>query len=169
MPQKYGRFYSPREVALKLKKIADRHLCPIRVSGNEPTLCKQHLIELLEDLRGHEFILETNGILVGYDYSFAKKLAQFDNLYVRISLKGFDEQSFRIVTGAKGFDYQVRAVRHCEKLGISHGVAIMDFLYSLGKDKLPVPVTEIETLIVYPGIKKKVEGMMKELLTYCRQ
>ncbi|MDP2767466.1 MAG: radical SAM protein, partial [Candidatus Methanoperedens sp.] len=65
-PQEYGRFYSPQEVAGKLIAIAKKEkLRKLRISGNEPTLCREHLIRVLELIpQDYLFILETNGILI---------------------------------------------------------------------------------------------------------
>lgn len=66
-PWKYGEFYSPREVASKLEEIA-RHgrFSKVRVSGAEPTIGREHLVELINAIdKNRLFILETNGILIG--------------------------------------------------------------------------------------------------------
>lgn len=48
-PERIGRFYSPREVFDKLDSIATRHgYSQLRVSGNEPTIGRQHLLSLLD-------------------------------------------------------------------------------------------------------------------------
>ncbi len=48
-PEKFGDFYSPEEVAGKLVSIAKKKkLRQLRISGNEPTICRNHLISVLE-------------------------------------------------------------------------------------------------------------------------
>src|SRR3990172_919166 len=66
-PSECGRFFSPEEVAGKLIAIAKKKkLRQLRISGNEPTICREHLIKVLELIpEEYLFILETNGILVG--------------------------------------------------------------------------------------------------------
>jgi uncharacterized Fe-S cluster-containing radical SAM superfamily protein len=87
-PAEVGELLSARQVADRLLAIARRkHLGRLRLSGNEPTLAREHLLELLRLLPQEEllFILETNGILIGADPSYAAELARFPNLYVRTS------------------------------------------------------------------------------------
>lgn len=89
-PEQVGRFYSPQEIFSKLDSIArKRGYSQVRVSGNEPTVGRRHLLRLLElvETTGYSFILETNGILLGADVSYARELAKFENLHVRVSLK----------------------------------------------------------------------------------
>jgi len=117
-PEKYGIFYSPEQVAQKLIEIAKRRRYRLlRVSGNEPTIGRAHLLALLEELAGSgfDFILETNGILLGADPSYAKDLAKFgDFLHVRVSLKGASEDDFSALTSAqpKFFNYQLAALKN---------------------------------------------------------
>lgn len=125
----YGRFYAPPEVAKKLIGIArKRGFDQIRISGNEPTLCREHLIRVLElipeDLL---FILETNGILIGYDEDYAEALSRFANLHVRVSLKGCCEEEFSRLTGAdpQGFALQIKALDQLARAGVSAHAAVM--------------------------------------------
>lgn len=75
-PQKYGEFYSAKEVAKKLEEIARREgFSKVRVSGAEPTIGREHLLELINEISGYLFILETNGILLGYDEGYAEEFA----------------------------------------------------------------------------------------------
>ncbi|MGD9081606.1 MAG: radical SAM protein, partial [Desulfobacterales bacterium] len=71
-PGRYGRFYSPGQVSTKLTNIAlKKGFHQIRISGNEPTIARDHLIKVLELLpKNLLFILETNGILLGHDASY---------------------------------------------------------------------------------------------------
>jgi len=89
-PEKTGRFYSPEEVVRNLLSIARKKgFNQARVSGNEPTLHRSHLLQVLQLIpKEIQFILETNGILIGHDPSYAKDLSRFPNLHVRVSLKG---------------------------------------------------------------------------------
>src|SRR4030067_1834724 len=48
-PEKMGRFYSPDEVVQQLSAIARKKgFERIRISGNEPTLHRTHLLKVLE-------------------------------------------------------------------------------------------------------------------------
>jgi uncharacterized Fe-S cluster-containing radical SAM superfamily protein len=44
--------------------------------------------------------LETNGILIGEDATYAQELALYPFLHVRVSLKGCTEEEFARLTGA---------------------------------------------------------------------
>jgi uncharacterized Fe-S cluster-containing radical SAM superfamily protein len=124
-----GEFHSPEQVARKLVTIArKRRFQQVRISGNEPTIGKKHLIGVLKALpRDVLFILETNGILIGYDNSYAEELAHFENLYVRVSLKGATEQEFVTLTGAKseGFGLQLKALENLHGAGVDTQPAVM--------------------------------------------
>ncbi len=111
-----GQFYSPEDVARRLTGIArKKHLKKMRISGNEPTICREHLIKVLENIdENYLFILETNGILIGSDESYARELSRFSNLFVRVSLKGACGEEFSRLTGAvpEGFDLQLKALEN---------------------------------------------------------
>ncbi len=100
-PWKYGTFYSPKAAADILLSLSKKSgIKVVRLSGGEPTLCPQHLLELLDILPDDIlFILETNGLLIP---RIAKELAGRSNIFVRVSLKGTDENSFERITGAQG-------------------------------------------------------------------
>jgi len=104
-PDRFGQFYSPDEVADRLIANARRkRLSRLRISGGEPTLCKGHLLEVLGRIegRGFLFILETNGILLGSDEGFARELAGYRDIHVRVSLKAGTAEGLEERTGAKG-------------------------------------------------------------------
>jgi uncharacterized Fe-S cluster-containing radical SAM superfamily protein len=128
-PETSGFFCSAEDVANKLVKIARkkgfRH---VRISGNEPTIARAHLLNVFERIpRDIRFILETNGILIGYDKTYADDLARFDNLYVRVSLKGTNEEEFSTLTGAepKGFGLQLKALENLYRAGVRVHPAVM--------------------------------------------
>lgn len=129
-PGGVGRFYSPEQVFDKLDRIARKHgYSQLRVSGNEPTIGKQHLLRLLGlvERTNYSFILETNGVLLGADASYAQELAGFENLHVRVSLKGCDAEQFSLLTGAKpeAFELQLAALRNILDAGVNCHPAIM--------------------------------------------
>jgi uncharacterized Fe-S cluster-containing radical SAM superfamily protein len=164
-PEKVEEFFSPREVVQELLRIAKRKgYDKVRISGNEPTLCKEHLLEVISLIpENFLFILETNGILI--DEDFAKKLAKFKNLHVRVSIKGANEEMFSKVTGAdpKFFKFQLKALENLIKFNVSCHPAIMVELYSDKeiseiKEKLSkihpflAENLEFEYLIYYPFV-----------------
>ncbi len=128
-PEATGEFYTPEQVAARLTKIARKNnFDRVRISGHEPTLCRKHLIKVLEHLPPDLlFILETNGILIGHDATFASELARFQNVYVRVSLKGTSEEEFYRLTGAapKGFLLQLKAVENLWRAGVRVQPAVM--------------------------------------------
>lgn len=129
-PEKVGHFYSPQEVFNKLDTIArKRGYSQLRVSGNEPTIGRGHLLKLLEfvEQTDYRFILETNGILLGHDPAYARELAGFKCVHVRVSLKGCDPEQFAQLTGAKpeAFKLQLDALRNLLDAGGSCHAAVM--------------------------------------------
>jgi uncharacterized Fe-S cluster-containing radical SAM superfamily protein len=122
-PEKVGRFYSPQEVDKHLTSIAKKKgFRQVRISGNEPTLHQSHLLQLLQiNPKEIHFILETNGILFGYDPSYAKDFSLFSNLYVWVSLKGACHEGFSRLTGTKpeGFSLQLKALENFLVEGVS--------------------------------------------------
>lgn len=170
-PDTFGRFYAPAEVAEKLIGIARKKgFEQVRISGNEPTLCREHLIQVLElipeDLL---FILETNGILIGADESYARDLARFKNLYVRLSLKGATEEEFSLLTGAepKGFSLQLAGVENLFLAGVQVQPAVMSSFSSpehirslkkrLGRIHPDLAEVEIEELVLYGEVAERLE------------
>ena len=87
----------------------------MRISGNEPTLNRQHLLELLTHIPSHyRFILETNGILLGMDRTYCRDLGRFPNVHVRLSLKGCNAAEFALLTGMdeSWFELQIKALEN---------------------------------------------------------
>ena len=143
-PDKLGKFYSPKEVALMLFKAAEegivyssywRRLIPkvnkLRLSGCEPTIGKEHLLAVLGFIKESKyplFILETNGIILGSDKDYVKKLAEFkDKLYVRVSFKAATPEGFTMRTGAIGNYYELpfKALKYLLDEGIDARAAAM--------------------------------------------
>ena len=123
-PERFGRFYSPKEIAKELFKAAEEGITApgweryrglkinkLRLSGCEPTLGKEHLLSVLryvKDSKYKLFILETNGILLGADRDYVKQLAEFkEKLYVRVSFKAATPEGFTQRTGALGEYYEL--------------------------------------------------------------
>jgi len=171
-PEKIGKFYTSDEVAKKLTKIArENGFDKVRISGNEPTICREHLLEVLEKIPNDLlFILETNGILIGFDESFARDLSRFENLHVRVSLKGTTEKEFEKLTLAKGefFKFQIKALENLKKFGVSCHPALIEIakedregLLKKLKKIDPSFELEIEPLILYPWVEENLKKMLK--------
>jgi len=129
-PDEYGDFYPPEEVAHRLIANARRkRISKLRISGGEPMLCREHLLGVLDLIegRGFTFILETNGIPLGHDDSYAQELARYGDVYVRVSLKAGTAEGFQERTGAKGefWELPFRAIESLMRAGVDFHVAAM--------------------------------------------
>jgi uncharacterized Fe-S cluster-containing radical SAM superfamily protein len=170
-PEKSGRYYSPEEVARDLLSIAKkRGFQQVRISGNEPTLHRSHLLKVLALIpKEIRFILETNGILIGYDPSYSKDLSHFPNLYVRVSLKGACQEDFTRLTQTEheGFSYQLKALEHLVEEGVDCLPAVMTNFSSQEEiERLRQRLKEIrpdfgdfeeEELILYPFVQENLK------------
>lgn len=169
-PDRFGQFYAPQQVAGKLTGIVRRKgFRRMRVSGNEPTIGRTHLVHVLELIPSNVlFILETNGILIGHDRTYAEELARFANLYVRVSIKGCTEDQFSLLTGAQpsGFNLQIQAVEHLYRAGVKVHPAVM-VSFSSGKDIAALQARlgeidrdfrdiEIEELALYGDVERRL-------------
>lgn len=171
-PAWVGKFYSPEIVANTLVEMAGKKgIRQLRVSGGEPTIGKEHLLQVLAGLKkqGLVFILETNGILIGEDKSYAHELAEFPFVHVRVSLKGCSEEEFSSLTGAKqeGFGLQLRALQNLVRENVQcHPAVMVSFSPENSLPRLveriraiePKLVEELETeeLILYPSVQTKL-------------
>ena len=172
-PEICGSFYTPRDVAKRLIDIAKRKkFRQLRISGNEPTICREHLIKVLELIpQDYFFILETNGILIGSDESFARDLSRFPNLHVRISFKGACEEEFSRLTGAipEAFELQLEALEHLAECSVDAHPACMvsfsteDSINALRKRLKAIHPAfedfEEEELILYPAVEERLRKM----------
>jgi uncharacterized Fe-S cluster-containing radical SAM superfamily protein len=144
----------------------------LRVSGGEPTIGKAHLLGLLDLLKneGLSFILETNGILLGHDADYARELAGYDFVHVRVSLKGCNGQEFSMLTGAEsdGFELQLGSLKALTEAGVEcHPSVIVSFSSNENLDNLKERLkqiatvlaeqVEIEELILYPHVIKRLQ------------
>jgi uncharacterized Fe-S cluster-containing radical SAM superfamily protein len=172
-PQDVGKFYSPEEAFSKLDKIASgAGFSQLRLSGQEPTIGKEHLVDLLElvEESPYKFILETNGILLGADPGYAPDLSGYRKLHVRISLKGTCEDEYGMLTGAdpESFKLQLGALSNLKDAKVSCHPAVMvsfsskESFVGLSErldeiDKDLFQNLEIEELITYPHVIKRLK------------
>ncbi len=167
-----GDFYNPSSVFSTLTDIASRRgYRYVRLSGGEPTISRRHLVDLLKLFEETKFvfILETNGLLIGRDESYARELSRFHNIVVRVSFKGATPEEFEVLTGADRsyYEYQFRALENLMNSGLRPGEdfypAIMlsfstDENYRVFKKRLsqihPALVESIdeEYVILYPHV-----------------
>ncbi len=138
-PSRHGKFYAPEEVADSLLRISRRrgfHL--FRVTGSEPVLGEASLAHLLKVLdfvfredRRFRFVLETNGLMLGFRPELGEKL-RYENLLVRIALKGTDPLSFERISGAarEFFPYPLFALKNLQRQNVKAWPALMGDLFS---------------------------------------
>lgn len=177
--QNVGQYYTPEQIGSKLVQIAQQaNFHQLRISGGEPTIGEAHLIELLKYLNDfpYNFILETNGMLLSQK-NYVKNLKNFNNLYVRISIKACTPEMFSKVTGAisDAYYYPLRALELLIENEIAcHPSIIIDFcsksefqfftqqLQQINPE-LPDKL-EYESLILYPHVKKGLKkiGFLKD-------
>jgi uncharacterized Fe-S cluster-containing radical SAM superfamily protein len=168
-----GEFLSAEEVGRRfLKLMKEKKVYQGRISGGEPTIGRGHLFQLLNFFQHKRlrFILETNGILIGEDESYAQELALYPFVHVRVSLKGCTEEEFSRLTGAdpRGFHLQLNALRHLKQAGVSaHPAILLSFSEREAADQLynaiwkidPILHSEIEEeqVILYPHVEEKLK------------
>ena len=170
-PVHYGNYYKPDDVVQRLTKIAKKkNFKQLRISGNEPTISREHLIRVLDLLNGkYLFILETNGILIGADEEYAKDLSKYKNLYVRVSLKGSCEEEFSKLTGAlpEGFQLQLKALENLLRYKVNvHPACMISFSPPENREALRSRLEtihpnfaefEVEELILYPHVEERLK------------
>ncbi len=162
-----GKFYSPKQVADTLHDIARRReYNQVRVSGGEPTIGRKHLITLLENIDAEFlFILETNGILLGADKTYVEDLSGFQNLHVRVCLKGCNSDEFSMLTGAEeGFEYQLKALEYLRDKDIDFNIALVSIMRDrqelfnrLKEMDLGKIMIEEEEIKLYPQVRKRLD------------
>ncbi len=172
---KVGKLYTPEQAFNKLHSIGKKKGYRLmRLSGQEPTIGREHLLRLLKlvDNTNFRFILETNGILIGHEQDYAEALACYKNLHVRVSLKGTDEREFSALTGAKpeGFSLQIKSLENLVAAGVSCHPSIMvsfsppENVRKLGERLAAIAPflkveMEIEELILYPHVTKRLKKL----------
>ena len=180
-PERSGRFYSPEQVFEKLTSIAEkRDYGQLRISGNEPTIGREHLSKLLElvDETDYRFILETSGVLI--DKEYADQLSKFHNLHVRVCLKGTCKEEFSRLTGSipEGFELQLEALENLLDAGVSTHIAVMkSFSGEENFERLLLRLRDInsslyveeEYAILYPLVVKRLKAAgIKPIVAYDR-
>lgn len=167
-PDKAGKWYTSKQVFSQLRKIAQKKgYSQLRVSGNEPTVGREHLMNLLEkvDKTSYQFVLETSGVLI--DDHYAALLSQFEHVHVRVSLKGSCEAEFAVLTGypPEEFRRQLRALKALTDQNVSCHPAVMVSFSQPENVKelkerlaaiLPDFYLEEEHVMLYPLVKKRL-------------
>ena len=178
-----GPLHDPESVARRLMSMAFKHGVPrARLSGGEPTVGFEHLIEVIDLVtdKGIIFVLETNGILIGAYERLARRLAEFHRrgIEVRISIKGTNPEEFHMLTGAKpsAWELQLKALELLINYGLEPGeevypAVMLSFTDDEGIKRIksilrkihPTLVSTIdpEYVILYPHVVKllKMTGL----------
>ncbi|RLF07017.1 MAG: molybdenum cofactor biosynthesis protein MoaA [Thermoprotei archaeon] len=183
-PDKIGKFYTPDQIYYALKSCAlKRGYNQVRISGNEPTIGKDHLLKVLELVESDglfNFILETNGILIGSDKDYARALSKFSKVHVRVSIKGTSEEEFSLLTGAlpEQFNLQLQALKNLLDCGVScHPAVMLSFSGREGYERIQERLAEIdpklandmeeEYVFMYPHVAERLrKSGIKPKLAY---
>lgn len=173
-PARFGRLYSPEQVADNLLRIARKHSFQLfRVTGSEPILGEmslRHLLKVIEIVHSEEprakFVLETNGLMLGHQEDLAAQL-QLDRLLVRVAIKGVDPVSFEKITGVRAefFVLPLKALQNLDRLGVRAWPALMGDLFNeteivalkktLHESGIRADL-ELESLEAYPFVLKNM-------------
>ena len=140
-PEKYGDFYSPEQVYGQLTSIMKTQgLRRARISGAEPTLCPDHLCNVLELVHQDAddfdlFVIESNGIVLAMESDFAPRLAQYASRdpgkgtvgHVRLSIRGGLPEPYVEKTGCtpESMDMPFIAAQRLWDAGVSFHVAVV--------------------------------------------
>jgi uncharacterized Fe-S cluster-containing radical SAM superfamily protein len=165
-PEKYGDFYSPKDVLKKIYIVTALHgLEPsktrIRISGAEPTICKEHLLKLLEYVEDSEFrifILETNGTLLGIDSDYVQDLSRFKKIHVRVSLKAGTPLEFERKTGAIASHFEVpfQAIRNLIEFKVSFSVAAVTDPRLMNKEERECLIRKLRNISTNLNLEEEV-------------
>ena len=177
-PERFGKFYTPEAVAERLVRIAHEHgFRAVRISGNEPTLCKDHLLEVIKTVERLDpaliFVLETNGVKLGEDAASTLELSQCWNVHVRLSFKTGTPENFELITNRPKdwFELQLKAVGHLYNSQVSFHIAVVteyaheyliERLRSITAPEL-IDGLEYENLKIYSHIQRRMKerGLLK--------
>jgi uncharacterized Fe-S cluster-containing radical SAM superfamily protein len=143
-PARFGEFCSAADVVERLTSIAHKKKIRLfRVSGAEPVLGTASFDHLLQVVTAGRFIIETNGLILGARPDLAERLSGLD-IAVRISIKGWDAQSFERVSGARGefFRYPLIALKTLTSAGIDAWPAVMGDLFGTEGTRLLASLME---------------------------
>ena len=172
-PKSTRKFYTPKEVFNALVAKAEKmNVKLISSSASEGTLGKKHLFELLDLVENSQYvyILETNGITLGNDKSFVRKLSKYKKLHVRVSIKGCNKDEYHKLTNAKpeSYNFPYKALELLIKNNISCNACLSASFSSANNiedakmklyDILPglLKSLEIEYITLFPKVKKRLE------------
>ncbi len=168
-----GKYISPHEVAQKIVNLCVKNdQWYVRVSGCEPILGERSarhfkaIMDACDDISIDKyeeccnFILETNGLMLGYKPELLDVLTG-NYMTVRISFKGHNPEVFEVVTGAKAeyWQYPVKAFQKCKETGIHVISACMPAFSDKTKleKMLSQKIEDIEKLRAYGKSQQRIK------------
>ena len=157
-PGRVGKFYTPQAVFDGLDRAARKYNTKIiSASASEGTLGKQHLLELLElvDQSDYTYVLETNGMILGFNQQYVRDLKRFKNLHVRVSMKGCCPEEFHKLTGAQSSAYEL-PFKALETL-IAAGISCNACLSVSFSDQASIKAAKRRLYDLWPGLLKSLE------------
>ena len=157
-PGRVGKFYAPQAVFDGLDRAARKYNTKIiSASASEGTLGKQHLLELLElvDQSDYTYVLETNGMILGFNQQYVRDLKRFKNLHVRVSMKGCCPEEFHKLTGAQSSAYEL-PFKALEAL-IAAGISCNACLSVSFSDQASIKAAKRRLYDLWPGLLKSLE------------
>jgi uncharacterized Fe-S cluster-containing radical SAM superfamily protein len=157
-PGRVGKFYAPQAVFDGLDRAARKYNTKIiSASASEGTLGKQHLLELLElvDQSDYTYVLETNGMILGFNQQYVRDLKRFKNLHVRVSMKGCCPEEFHKLTGAQSSAYEL-PFKALEAL-IAAGISCNACLSVSFSDQASIRAAKRRLYDLWPGLLKSLE------------
>ena len=103
--------------------------------------------------------------MLGADKTYVEELSVFNNLHVRVCIKGVDAEEFRFLTGAEsGYDYQMKALDTLRNSTVSFNIALVSrredkhlFYERLREKGLDTIMVEEEEITLYPQVRKRLE------------
>ena len=157
-PKQTGKFYTAQEVFDGLAKTARKHgHTIISASASEGTIGREHLMELLDLVEQSEFVyvLETNGMTLGDDEEYARAMAKYIRLHVRVSIKGDCPEQYHELTGAlpETYDLPYQALGYLIDAGVSCNACLMASF----SDEEGIERVKRKLAGVHPGILKSLE------------
>jgi len=178
-----GLFLSPAQASARLLKIMrQRSFNKVRITGAEPILGTSsfyHLLQVIDAVASRwqmvDFIVETNGLVLGHEPGLVEQLAARRRIFVRVSLKGWDEGSFERITGARGefFRVPIMALRRLLDAGVSAWPAVMYEVFGAGgierlcsalrQERIAPEELEVEYLECYPAVLENMKKRQVEL------
>lgn len=102
---------------------SDAGICNVQISGGEPTV-REDLPAIIEGGRraGFEFLqLNTNGLRLGADRGYVKRLKDAGLSSVFLQFDGLDDQVYQGLRGRPLVDRKFKAIEHCA----AHGIGVV--------------------------------------------